>query len=56
MVHDLSSESGGKAPGRGYAWSLLACQDLVMVQTRGPGPAVAAFRPSDGSLAWRKQS
>jgi outer membrane protein assembly factor BamB len=38
----------------GYASSPLAYRDLILLPVGGSGQAMAAFRQSDGSIAWKK--
>jgi hypothetical protein len=53
-THALWDEQHGSRLIYGYASSPLAYRDLVLLPLGGAGRAMAAFRQSDGSVAWKK--
>lgn len=53
--HDMWKEYNGAHFDRGYSCSPVAYKDTVIVTLGGRGQALAAFKQSDGSVAWKKQ-
>jgi outer membrane protein assembly factor BamB len=53
-THGLWDEQRGSRLSYGYAASPLAYRDLVLLPVGGMGQAMAAFRQSDGAVAWKK--
>jgi outer membrane protein assembly factor BamB len=53
---DLYSDFPGSTfMGRGYSSSPLAYKNTIILQLGGPGHAVVALKPEDGSTVWAKQ-
>lgn len=50
---DLVTSLGGTQNSRGYASSPIAFGDTIIVPVGGKGRALAAFRQSDGAVAWK---
>ncbi len=54
LYNEFSLDRIGLKSNRGYASSPIAYRDTVILPLGGSGKAVAAFRQSDGALAWKR--
>jgi outer membrane protein assembly factor BamB len=54
--HDLWKEYNGKKMDRGYSCSPLLYKNTIIVTLGGEGQTLIAFKPNDGTIAWKSQS
>jgi outer membrane protein assembly factor BamB len=54
--HDLWKEYNGTKRQRGYSASPLLYKNMIILPVGGPGQALMAFNPKDGSVIWKNQT
>lgn len=54
--HDLRKEYNATKRERGYSSSPLLYKGTIIIPVGGPGQALMAFNPKDGSLVWKNQT
>ena len=54
--HDLYRDFRIDQRNRGFSCSPIAYRDKVILQTGGAGNSIMAFRQTDGTVAWKKES
>lgn len=54
--HDLWKEYNATKRQRGYSPSPLLYKNMIIIPVGGPGQALMAFNPKDGSVVWKNQT